>query len=145
MGGLTQQRRVASEILKVGKTRVFMDSDHLEEIKNAITRADIRKMINHGYIKAKSEKIKRPKEVTKKKQGQGSRKGLKGARTPKKERWMNTVRPLREMLKGLREQEKIDIKTYRKLYLQIKSGAFRNRSHFKLYLKQRGIISEDRA
>jgi large subunit ribosomal protein L19e len=49
------------------------------------------------------------------------------------------------MLKQLKEDGKIDIKTYRKLYSQIKSGAFRNRSHLKLYLKKRGIISEDRA
>ena len=121
-----------------------MDTEHLEEIKNAITRADIRKMINHGYIKAKNAKIKMPKEKNKK-QGPGRRKGRKGVRRPAKEKWMNTIRPLRRMIKELKEQEKIDIKTYRKLYLQIKSGAFRSRSHLKLYLQQRGIISEDRA
>lgn len=144
MGGLGLQKRLAAKMLKVGKSRVWMDTEHLEEIKNAITRADIRKMINHGYIKAKNEKIKRPKIEKKRKQKPGSRKGSKGARTPKKEKWMNTIRPLRKMVKELRDQKKIDGKTYRKLYLQIKSGAFRSRSHLRLYLKQRGIISEDR-
>jgi len=144
MGGLSLQKRMASEILKVGKSRIWIDTEHLEEIKNAITRADIRKMINHGYIKAKDAKIKKPKVQKRKKQGPGSRKGAKGARKPKKEKWINTVRPLRKMLKELKEEKRIDVKTYRKLYLQIKSGAFRSRSHLKLYLKQRGIISEDR-
>lgn len=144
MGGLSLQKRLAAKILKIGESRVWIDPDQREEIKNAITRADIKKMINHGYIKAKKEKIKRPRTQKKKKQGPGSRKGAKGARRPKKEKWMNTVRPLRKMLKELRDQEKIDVKTYRKLYLQVKSGAFRSRTHLKLYLKQRGIISEDR-
>jgi len=134
MGGLTQQKRVAADILKVGESRVWMSPNHLEDIKNAITRSDVRKMISHGYIKAKKEKLKIPKTGKKRKQGHGSRKGAKGARLPKKERWMNTVRPLRRMLKKLREEEKIDAKTYRKLYLQVKSGAFRSRSHLKLYL-----------
>ena len=144
MGGLTQQRRMAANILKVGESKVWMNSDHLEDIKNAITKSDVRKMINHGYIKARKEKIKRPRTEKKRKQGPGRRKGAKGARRPKKEKWMNTVRPLRRLLKELKEGKKIDIKTYRKLYLQVKSGAFRSRSHLKLYLKQRGIISEDR-
>ncbi len=143
MGGLSLQRRLASKMLKAGESRVWMDTEHREEIKNAITRADIRKMINHGYIKAKNPKIKRSAERRTKK-GPGSRKGSAGARTVRKEKWMNTVRPLRRMIKELKEEEKIDQKTYRKLYLQIKSGAFRSRSHLKLYLKQRGIISEDR-
>ncbi len=144
MGGLTQQKRMASDILKVGQSRVWISPNHLEDVKNAITRADIRKMVNHGYIKAKNEKIKMPRVKKKKRQGHGRRKGAKGARLPKKEKWMNTVRPLRRMLKELKDQDKVDGKTYRKLYSQIKSGTFRSRSHFKVYLKQRGIISEDR-
>ena len=42
MGGLTLQKKLAADILKVGETRVVMDPEHLEDIKNAITRADIR-------------------------------------------------------------------------------------------------------
>ncbi len=144
MAGLSLQKRLASEILKIGETRVWINPSHLDEVKGAITRADVRRMINHGYIKAKKEKIKRPKPKKKRKKGPGSRKGAKGARRPKKEKWMNTIRPLRRMLKKLREEEKIDVKTYRKLYLQAKSGAFRNRSHLRLYLEQRGIIDEGR-
>lgn len=142
MGGLTLQRRLAADILKVGETRVWISPDHMEEIKNAITRSDVRRMINHGYIKAKNPKIKKPKEKSKRGKGPGRRKGASGARSPKKKKWMNTVRPLRRMLKELRAEEKIDVKTYRKLYSQVKSGTFRNRSHLKLYLEQRGILNE---
>jgi len=143
MGGLSLQRKLAADILKVGESRVVMDPEHLEDIKNAITRADIRKMISHGYIKIKPSKIKKPDLYPKKrKRGFGSRKGSLHAKVTKKERWINTIRPLRRMLKELRDKGAIDSNTYRKTYMLIKSGAFRSRSHLKLYLKQRGVLHE---
>ena len=36
MGGLSQQKRMASVMLKAGESRVWMNPDHLEDIKNAI-------------------------------------------------------------------------------------------------------------
>ena len=146
MGGLSLQKRMAAEILKVGQSRVWMDNEHFEDIKKAVTRSDIRKMISHGYIKAKRKKIKKPKLYPKKRRkGPGSRKGAKGSRLTKKRRWMNTIRPLRRMLKELREEKKIDPNMYRKLYLQVKAGAFRSRSHLRLYLEQKGILHESRS
>lgn len=142
MGGLTLQKRLASDILKVGRSRIIIDPEHLEDVKNAITRTDIRKMISHGYIKVKPTKIKKPREKKKRKKGPGSKKGAKGTRISKKRRWINTIRPLRRMLKELRDSGKIDRATYRKIYLLMKGGMFRSRAHLKLYLKQRGVLNE---
>jgi len=143
MGGLLLQKRLAADIMKVGQSRIAMDPEHLEDIKNAITRRDIKKMISKGYIKVKRSKIKRPKLYQKrKKRGPGSKKGSSQAKFTKKERWMQTVRPLRKMLKELRDKGKIDTRTYRKTYLLVKSGMFRSRSHMKLYLKQKGVLHE---
>lgn len=145
MGGLSLQRRLAAKVLKVGQSRIVMDSEHLEDIKNAITRSDIRKMISHGYIKVKRTKIKKPDLYPKKKRkGYGSKKGSKRSKITKKRSWINTIRPLRKMLRDLRDKETIDPTTYRKTYNLIKSGAFRNRSHLRLYLKQKGILHEKR-
>ncbi len=145
MGGLSLQRRLAASILGVGESRIVMDPEHLEDIKNAITRSDIKKMISHDYIKVKPTKIKKPELYPeKRKRGAGSKKGAKGARLTKKKRWINTIRPLRKMLRELRERKVIDSRTYRETYRMIKSGAFRDRSHLKLYLKQKGVSNEDR-
>lgn len=145
MGGLLLQRKLAADILKVGQTRIVMDPEHLEDIKNAITRADIRKMISHGYIKVKPTKIKKPELYPKKrKKGPGKRRGSHGAKITKKRAWINTIRPLRMMLRELRDKGTIDKAMYRKTYMLVKSGAFRSRSHLKLYLKQRGILHEER-
>jgi len=142
MAGFSSQRRIAAEILKVGETKIWIDPEHREEIKNAITRADIKKMISHGYIKKRPDKIRIKKMEKAKKQGVGSRKGKKGARLPKKRKWINTIRPLRRMLKELRDEKKIDEKNYRRLYMLAKGGVFRSRTHLKLYLKQRGIVED---
>ena len=138
MTNLRLQKRLASKILKVGKTKVWIDSKHFEDVKNAITRADLKKLIEKGYIKTVKPKLKYPIKK-KKKSNQGSRKGKKGARTNSKRQWINTIRPIRKMIKELREQKKIDQATFKEIYKLSKAGTFRSRSHVKLYLKQKGI------
>ncbi|MBA2839800.1 large subunit ribosomal protein L19e [Methanococcus maripaludis] len=147
---VSTQRRIAAAVLDCGIDRVWIDPENLERVKMAITKDDIRLLINDGIIVKKQEKgisSARKKEVQEqkrkgKRKGPGSRKGAKGARTPKKEKWMNTIRPLRKMLKDLRENEKIERSAYRKLYRMAKGGAFRSRNHMKLYMKEHGILAE---
>ncbi|MFH7904199.1 MAG: 50S ribosomal protein L19e [Candidatus Aenigmatarchaeota archaeon] len=139
MGGLTLQKRLAASILKVGLSKVWLDPDHFEDIKNAITRKDIKKLIEKGYIKKKQGKIPYPKEKKDKKQRAGSRKGKKGARADKKRAWINTIRPIRKMLNELKRQGKIDKETYKTAYRLAKAGTFRSRSHLKLFLQQKGV------
>jgi large subunit ribosomal protein L19e len=147
---VSTQRRIAAAVLDCGIDRVWIDPENLEKVKMAITKDDIRLLINDGIIVKKQEKgisSARKKEVQEqkrkgKRKGPGSRKGAKGARTPKKEKWMNTIRPLRKMLKELRENEKIERSAYRKLYRLAKGGAFRSRNHMKLYMKEHGILAE---
>ncbi|ABR54634.1 Ribosomal protein L19e [Methanococcus vannielii SB] len=147
---VSTQRRIAAAVLDCGIDRVWVDPENLEKVKMAITKDDIRLLINDGIIVKKQEKgisSARKKEVQEqkrkgKRKGPGSRRGAKGARTPKKEKWMNTIRPLRTLLKELRENEKIERSSYRKLYRMAKGGAFRSRNHMKLYMKEHGILAE---
>lgn len=136
------QKRLAAEILKVGESRVWLDPTKTKDIESAITKADIRRLIQKGYIKALPEKLKRPKEKIKKRRGPGSRKGSKFAKVPKKRRWIATVRPLRRMLRELKTSGQIDNRTYRKLYLLVKGGMFRSRAHLKIYLEQHGLLKK---
>ena len=136
------QKRLAAHILKVGKSRVWLDPTKFKDIDAAITKVDIRKLIKKGYIKALPEKLHRPKTMKKRRKGVGSRKGRKGAIVSKKRRWILTVRPLRKMLKELRVSNQIDHATYRKLYLLVKGGMFRSRTHLKIYLEQRGLLKK---
>lgn len=136
------QKRLAARILKVGESRVWLDSSKIKDVEAAITKADIRKLIQKGSIKVLPEKLHKPREKKKRRKGPGRKKGSMYAKVTSKQRWISTVRPLRKMLKELRQTGQIDRPTYRKLYLLVKGGMFRSRSHLKIYLEQHGIIKK---
>jgi large subunit ribosomal protein L19e len=133
------QKKLAARILKVGETKVWLDPTKTKDIEAAITKIDIRKMVQKGYIKALRGKIERTKPKSRRK-GAGRRKGSKFAKVSSKRRWITTIRPLRAMLRDLRSSKQIDNLTYRRLYLLVKGGMFRSRTHLRIYLEQHGII-----
>ncbi len=142
MADLANQKRLAADILKIGVTRVWMDPERLEDIATAITREDLRKLIEDGVIKrkpvvgisrgrARERAAKRAKGHRK---GHGSREGAAGARAPKKEQWMRRIRAQRKVLRAMRDEKAIDAHTYRILYRKAKGGEFRNVAHLKSYI-----------
>lgn len=147
---LSVQRRIASEVLDCGVNRVWLDSSKAEEISMAITREDIRNLVNKGIIKKKQEEgisrhRARKRHIQKKKgrrRGHGTFKGPKFSRYPKKRRWINTIRPLREELKGLYQDNSISTEVYRKLYRMATGGAFRSVEYMKSYMKDHGMVEE---
>jgi len=139
---LTLQKRLAAKILKTSRSKIWIDPTRLKDAQVAITHADVRRLVSHGVIKKIPDKISRPKERRKRRRGPGSRKGSKYAKVGKKRRWINTVRPLRRMLRELKAEGSIDNRTYRRLYMLVKGGQFRNRSHMRIYLQQHGILKE---
>ena len=145
---LTTQKRIAAQVLKVGINRVLFDTTKLKEIKEAITKEDVRSLIKEGIIKAKpkkgissfrSKKIKKQKRKELRK-GPGSRKGTRKARLPKKKAWMIKVRAQRKFIKSLRDKKLITSKTYNFLYKKIKGNFFRSRNHIKLYLNEHNLF-----
>lgn len=91
---LATQKRIAADLLKVGQTRVWIDPKSYEEVSEAVTREDIRKLIKRNVIQKKPKKgnsrgrYKRFKAQKDKgrRRGPGSRKGTRNAREPSKER-----------------------------------------------------------
>jgi len=150
MSDLRNQRRMAASLLKCGVNRVWMDQDRLDEIARAVTKDDIRVLIHGKAIVSRQKKgiskgrKKYAMEQKKKgrRRGQGSRKGAKFARFPRKRRWIQTIRPLRRFLRQLRDDGLIDATTYRMYYLKAKGGEFRNTRHLHTHLQSDGIIKE---
>lgn len=136
------QKRLAAQILNCSKKRIVLDEERLEEIKEAITKEDIRSLVKDGAIKRKPVKgicnVRTRKRKQQKRRGQrrgmGKRKGKSTARLPKKEAWMNKIRLQRKFLKELREKGVIKKSTYRELYSKANGGFFRNKRHLKLYI-----------
>lgn len=148
---LSTKRRMAASILKVGKGRVWFDPEESGDIEEAVTRGDIRGLINDRVIQAKPiigtsrgrANFKKAQKAKGRRTGHGSRKGAKGARLPKKRRWISTIRPIRKTLLELREEKKIDSATHRKLYGMAKGGIFKNKAHLNMYLLEKKLIKEE--
>jgi large subunit ribosomal protein L19e len=147
---LKTQTRIAAEVLKCSPKRVYFSPDHLEQIKEAITKQDIRELVKANIIQKKQVKgvsrVRARKIIVQKRKGrrrgQGSRKGKKTARLPKKEVWKTKVRAQRALLRKLKGSSKISTADYGVLYRKSKGGFFRNLNHMKFYLKERGIIKD---
>ncbi len=144
------QKRLAATILKTSKSKIKFDGDRLEDIKESITKVDIRNLIKDKAIEKVPiigpSRVRARKQMEQKakgkRRGQGSRKGKSTARLPKKERWMNHVRKQRELLKKLRDNKKITTGAYRDLYSKSKGGFFRSVRHIKMYINEKGLIKE---
>lgn len=147
---LKNQKRMASEILKCGESRVWIDPNRIEDAADAITRADIRTAIESGTIRALPKQgISRGRTRHRlaqrrkgRRRGPGSRKGTSGARTPKKADWIQTIRPIRQELKKLRDEGKIDRTVYREFYMRAKGGQFKSRKNMLSHLQMAGHLKE---
>ena len=130
-----------------GENRVWIDPTKIEEVEGAITREDIRALIEQGIIDAKPVKgtsrvRARKRHLQRKKgrrRGHGKRKGKKYSKISRKERWMMTIRAIRKKLRELKDKGIIDRKTYRKLYIMAKSGRIKSKSHLMQIIKEMGI------
>lgn len=142
------QKRLAAGILGCSKGRVVFDTGRLAEIKEAITKSDLRALIDQGAIRklpvrgisgARTRFAQKQKRKNRRK-GYGSRKGAAGARTVRKTVWVNKVRLLRSYLKRFRAEDRISGGEFSELYRKIKGGFFRSRRHMELYLAEKGIL-----
>ena len=143
------QKRLASQILGCSPKRVLFDESRLDEIKEAITRMDVKRLIGSGAIielqktgisRARANK-RRTQKAKGRRTGHGSRKGRAGARGENsKTLWVNKVRLQRRFAAALKDSNKVDKETYNDLYRKIKGGFFRSKSHIIVYLEEKGIL-----
>ena len=134
---ITKARRMASQILKVGQTKVWLDPDQTEQIAETMTKEDIRGLIGAGVIKASKKpghsrgraRLLKAKKKAGRKRGYGKRKGAKKARTHKKETWIKNVRAQRKKLSEMKKEgKKLNI-PYSKAYKMIKGSYFRGKKY----------------
>lgn len=149
---LKVQKRLAGEVLGCSPKRVCFDPERLADIKEAITKIDIKGLIKDKAISKKPIKsisrvrarIRQKQKRSGRRKGHGSRKGSPNARGNKKDAWINQVRALRLVLKKIKERNLIETKIYRELYNKAKGGFFRSKKHLRLYMEERHLIKEEK-
>lgn len=142
------QKRLAAQILKCSQKKIVFDVSQLKDIKEAITRADIKTLIANNVIwqkplkntsRSRARKIAVQKRKGRRK-GAGRKKGKSTARLPKKEVWKVKMRNQRGLLKELRDKELITKKDYQILYRKSKGGFFRSKRHIKMYVEEHNLF-----
>lgn len=134
---LKSQKRMASKLLKVGKSRVWIDPEEIDRVEAAITKNELRQLMHDGVIKSKPKLGVSKGRHRQKTKGPGSRKGSK---FPKKKLWIMKIRALRKRLRKLVSKRSITRPTYRKLFGMTKGGAFRNIVHLNEYLETHKLL-----
>lgn len=151
MTDLRNQRRMAATVMKCGVHRVRLDPDRAEEIATAVTRADVRRLVSGGAIEAAPiQGVSRGRarhaaaqKAKGRRMGPGSRKGAKYARKPRKERWIQLIRPIRTELRRMRDEGVIERSIYRQYYMRAKGGQFRSKAHMISHMRTEHILKEE--
>jgi len=148
MSDLKTQKRIAAGVLGIGKSRVWVNPAAAVDIAQAMTREDVRGLIEQGLIQEKPKKVQTRARAKKrvilarkrKSVGHGKRKGTAGGRKGQKVKWMERIRSQRKFLKNLKQKGAIDARVYRKYYLTAKGGGYPNIRTLKESMKTGGVL-----
>lgn len=128
---LDKKKRLAAKTLGVGQERVVFNRERLDEIKEIITKQDVRDLVASGAISIREIKGSRTVERRKTRRRTGSiRKKVK----PGKRAYVLRTRKLRAYIAQLLKQGKVTKEQYLKLRKEIRASIFRNKSHMKEHM-----------
>ena len=133
---LKKKKALAAKVLGVGKGRIIFVEPRLNEIKEAITKEDIRSLKADGAImirEIRGRKLRQNKKKIRKSPGNIK----KNAKDSKRE-YMLITRKLRKYMYELRNKNLLTRDNVADLRKKIKNRYFKSKSQLKDYLKETG-------
>ena len=129
---LKKKKTLAAKTLGGGKERIVFLEPRLDEIKEAITKQDIRDLYKEGAIIIKTIKGRITKKKNKSRRGYGK---VKINVNKRKKNYVVLTRKFRGMVKDLLNKGIISKQDFVELRKKIKNKQFKSKSHFKEQLK----------
>jgi large subunit ribosomal protein L19e len=128
---LRKKKILAASALGIGKDRIIFNNQRLDEIKEAITKQDIRDLVEAGAISINDIKGRKTVVRRKTRRRSGSvRKKVKNSKAV----YVTITRKLRGYVSELRNQEKISDEKFWSLRKNIRARTFKSKSHLKEHL-----------
>ena len=128
-----KKKSLAVRTFNVGRDRIIFNSQRLDEIKEAITKQDMRDLLESGAISIRD--IKGRKAVVRRKTRRRAGSVRKKSRNTKTE-YVILTRKLRNYISELRSQKKLSDENFYQLRKEIRAHSFKSKAHIKERLKQ---------
>lgn len=128
---LKKKKRLAERALKTGKNRIVLLQSRLDEIKEAITKQDIRDLKKEGAIIIKETKGK-IKKIKKTRRSPGN---IRKKTTKRKKEYTIMTRKLRSYLAEIKKQGNISKEDVSEIRKKIRNRDFRSKAHLKEYME----------
>ncbi len=127
---LKRKKELASRTLGIGKGKIFFVASRIGDIKEAITKQDIKDLHKDKAIIIKDTKGRRKKIKIRKTSPGNIRKRIK----KRKKEYVILTRKLRKYVYELKKQEKISNEEISGIRKKIKNRFFRSKSHLREFL-----------
>ena len=128
---LNKKKELAAKTLGVGKGRLQFKQENLNEIKEAITRQDIKQLNQEGIIAIKPIKGRKKNVTRKHRRGPGK---IKIKVNKRKQEYVKITRKLRAYAMSLRERGVLGRELYKKIRNKIRMREFRSKAGMKDFL-----------
>jgi len=125
---ISNKKELAARTLKVGKGRITFNVERLDDIKEAITKQDIKDLVKDKAIFV--EDISGRKKIVKRKTRRRAGSVKIKVKTRKKD-YMTMVRKLRPFASELREKSIINYEEYWQLRKEIRAKSFKSKANMK--------------
>jgi len=130
---LSKKKSLAVKTLKVGKDRIIFVNSRLEDIKEAITKQDIKDLQKDGAIIVKEIKGRKKNLKRKKKRSTGN---IRKKVNKRKERYVIMTRKLRKYIKELRNQGKLSREESLDIRKKIRNKSYKSLGNLKEYVRR---------
>lgn len=129
---LDKKKALAAKVFNVGKERIVFLEPRLEEIKEAITKEDIRSLKTDGAILIKE--IRGKKSRGKKKKARRSMGNIRKNTHERKSKYILLTRKLRGHISELKNKNLLSKDQVSDMRKKLRNKYFRSKSHLKEYI-----------
>jgi len=130
---LAKKKSLAQKVLGAGKKRIMFVQSRLDEIKEALTKQDIRDLKKEGAIVIKEKKGRKRNIKRKNKKGPGK---IKKTLNTRKKDYVRTTRKLRKYVAEMKRKKMLNSGEVKDIGKKIRNRQFRSQAHLKEYIKE---------